>query len=105
MMTTRLFPDFADKINAVSGDNKFGVKQLYAALEKAVERMALPLSVYAIVDRDTDLLSRPKEGRRMYEWDVYHIENYLLEPKFIRTVLREILHSEKTLLKKIFCVN
>jgi hypothetical protein len=52
-MTKRLFPEFGDHINSLSGDNKSGVKHLYAALNKAVAQMALPFKIYAIVDRDS----------------------------------------------------
>jgi predicted ATPase len=91
-MTGRLFPDFAAKINALSGDDKFGVKQLYAALEKAVRKIDLPFQVYAIVDRDSDTLDNASQSTRVLTWDVYHIENFLLEPSFIRKVLKDNLY-------------
>jgi putative aminopeptidase FrvX len=51
-VTTRLFPEFADQINALSVDNKASVRHLYDALDRAVREMELPFQVYAIVDRD-----------------------------------------------------
>jgi uncharacterized protein DUF4435 len=86
-MTKRLFPEFGDKINALSGDNKSGVRQLYAALNKAVTQMKLPFEVYAICDRDSD----PEERLRtqVFTWNVYHIENYLLNEKYIAKVLSD----------------
>lgn len=86
-VTGRLFPEFAQAINALSGDDKFGVKQLYSALEKAKVQMRLPFQVYAVVDRDADRIDNAKFGARLFQWDVYHIENYLLEPEIIRKVL------------------
>lgn len=87
-MTKRLFPDFAEKINTLSGDNKFGVQQLYAALNKAVAQMALPYKIYAITDRDSELDERPALARA-FAWNVYHIENYLLQEEFIAKVLED----------------
>jgi len=87
-VTKRLFPDFAERINSLSGDNKFGVRQLYAALNKAVAQMALPFQIYAIVDRDSEEEGRPTLTRA-FSWDVYHIENYLLDEKFIFKVVSD----------------
>lgn len=87
-MTKRLFPEFGEKINALSGDNKSGVRQLYAALNKAVTQMDLPFDVYAICDMDAEPEERPK-GTQVFNWDVYHIENYLLNEKYIAKVLSD----------------
>jgi predicted ATPase len=85
-MTKRLFPDLFEQINAVSGDNKFGVKQLYSALNKAFLQMAVPVDVYAICDRDSDF-EAPSNITQALRWDVYHIENYLLHEPSILKVL------------------
>jgi predicted ATPase len=87
-MTKRLFPEFFQEINALSGDNKFGVRQLYTALNKAAVQMNLPSAIYAITDRDSDLDERPALTRPL-SWDVYHIENYLLEEEFIAKVISD----------------
>lgn len=87
-VTKRLFPTVFQKINAISGDNKSGVRQLYAALNKAAVQMNLPSEIYAITDRDSDLEDRPKLTKAL-RWDVYHIENYLLEEDFIAKVLAD----------------
>ena len=87
-MTKRLFPEFADRINALSGDNKSGVKQLYAALNKAVAQMALPFNIYAIFDKDSAQEERSRQTRA-FSWNVYHIENYLLEEQFISKVIKD----------------
>lgn len=87
-MTKRLFPEFSQRINALSGDNKFGVRQLYAALEKAVSQMKLAIDIYAIFDRDSDLELRPSLARA-FSWNVYHIENYLLEESYILKVMKD----------------
>jgi energy-coupling factor transporter ATP-binding protein EcfA2 len=87
-MTRRLFPEFFQNINALSGDNKFGVKQLYSALDKAISQMSLPIKVFAIVDRDSDEDQRPSLTR-VFSWNVYHIENYLLDENFISKVMKD----------------
>jgi energy-coupling factor transporter ATP-binding protein EcfA2 len=88
-MTNRLFPDFSDQINALSGDNKSGVKQLYSALNKAVAQMALPYKVYAIFDQDSDEIDARPERTKAFAWNVYHIENYLLQEQFILKVMKD----------------
>lgn len=85
-LTLRLFPELKERITPISGDNKVGVRQLYSALTKAISQMRLAVEVSAIVDRDADRLNRPEKAR-VFCWDVYHIENYLLDPKFIAKVM------------------
>lgn len=87
-MTKRLFPEFAERINTLSGDNKFGVRQLYVALNKAASQMKLDSQIYAISDRDSKSDER-SDLARSFEWDVYHIENYLLNEEFIQKVISD----------------
>ncbi len=87
-LTLRLFPELLDKINVISGDNSFGVQQLYSALEKAKRQVSLSFEVFAILDKDSDA-SRAISGSRLLSWDVYHIENYLLEPLIIESVMKD----------------
>ena len=44
---------------------------------------------FSIVDRDDTTQEEADEERGMYTWDVYHIENYLLEPSVILDVLSQ----------------
>jgi hypothetical protein len=85
-LVEQLFPSFAERVNLISGGNKHGVKALQVLLDKAAEDGRLDARFYSIVDRDYDgpeLVS----AERQYLWNVYHIENYLLELKFIREVI------------------
>jgi len=87
-MTARLFPEVSQRVNLISGDNKLGVSRLYAALDKVANQLALRNKVFAITDRD----SGPRAGKKLatvFTWDAYHIENYLLEPHFVRIVLQD----------------
>ena len=45
--------------------------------------------VFSIVDRDdAEMVDNEGEGR--FTWDVYHIENYLLDPKVVLGVLKSM---------------
>jgi ABC-type oligopeptide transport system ATPase subunit len=81
-----LFPLFAERVNLVPGGNKYGVKALQALLNEAAEHGKLDARFYSVVDKDYD---EPEivSAERQYSWDVYHIENYLLEQNFIREVM------------------
>ena len=58
---------------------------------RACEAGEIPVKIYSVVDRDSDVVTdEDREPRRHYSWDVYHIENYLLEPRFICEALKQI---------------
>jgi energy-coupling factor transporter ATP-binding protein EcfA2 len=85
-MTSRLFPEIAAKANLISGTNKHKVKALHEVLDRAFEKGDLLTEFFAIVDKDFEDEPTSKAVRR-YTWDVYHIENYLLDPEIIRQVV------------------
>lgn len=90
---SHLFPSFADRVNLVSMGSKRNVSNAHVLLESAAENGKLDARFYSIVDRDfggDDLV----EENRQFMWDRYHIENYLLEPYFIRKSLYEITGGE-----------
>lgn len=82
-MTASLFPDFAERVNLVSGTNKSKVKALHEVLDRAYDRGDLPIKFYAIVDMDYSLDHEKDAVVTRFQWDVYHIENYLLHPEAI----------------------
>jgi hypothetical protein len=82
-MVQRLFPEFAKRVNLLSGGGKKRVRDLYGVLAAAAEQAALG-RFYAIVDADSDVGVVPNAGAATRTWDVYHIENYLLEPEYVR---------------------
>ena len=86
-MTTKLFPVFDKKMNFVSGGNKATVRRFHEVLDAQSERNRM---TFSIVDRDDAAQEGANEERGMYTWDVYHIENYLLESKVILEVLNRI---------------
>lgn len=78
-----LFSEETKGINLISGSNKAKVKALHEVLSRAHERGDLPTKFYAVVDRDSERPEPQAGGVTEFHWDVYHIENYLLEPQFI----------------------
>jgi predicted ATPase len=84
-VTSKLFPKLQESANLISGSNKIRVRALHEILSQAYERGQLPYKFFAICDRDSDVASQPAVN--FYSWDVYHVENYLLEPEFIVRVL------------------
>ena len=87
-MVSRLFPELENSVNPISGGNRFRVEMLHRTLERSVEAGNIPIKVYSVVDKDTGPEENSaNEFRRHFTWDVYHIENYLLEPRFIDEAL------------------
>ena len=86
-MTAKLFPNFDRKMNFVSGGNRATVRRLHEILEAQQSDENSRLT-FSIVDMDDAGVEDANKVRGMYTWDVYHIENYLLEPRFILEVLR-----------------
>jgi predicted ATPase len=86
-MTLALFPQLRDKINAISGGNKWRVRQLHSLLDEAARIGNLPAEFFSIVDRDSG--EEPGTVQAL-AWDRYHIENYLLEPVYVLAGLRDL---------------
>jgi hypothetical protein len=87
-LTGELFPDLIERVNVISGGNKVRVRELHSVLDAAAEKGFVPFRTFSITDRDSDhavTISSPR-----FRWDVYHIENYLLEPSFVAGVLKDI---------------
>lgn len=99
-MVSRLFPIIANEMNLVSGGNRFRVETLHRTLEQSVQAGNIPIKIYSVVDKDS---SADGEFSRHYSWDVYHIENYLLETLFIDEALKHvnIYHDDVSSLDKI----
>jgi predicted ATPase len=91
-MAGLLFPEFVAHVNTIAGGNKQRVGELHSLLERAREVGQLPLQFFAIVDKDSD--EAGSESEYVLQWDVYHIENYLLVPHSILRVLKELNSSD-----------
>ena len=96
-MVSRLFPAIENEINLVSGGNRFRVETLHRTLERSLEAGDIPIKIYSVVDKDSGAQVIPTgDGGRHFSWDVYHIENYLLESTYINEALQrlDISHPE-----------
>lgn len=94
-MTGRLFPQYEMKMNFVSGGNKSTVRKLHRALEVQDDQRGTKRRIFSIVDRDgapEPPGDNEKSGR--FTWDVYHIENYLLDGSVILEVLQKSTISD-----------
>ena len=92
-MTGRLFPRYERKMNFVSGGNKSTVRRLHQALE-AQDGGKGKGKIFSIVDRDGTGRAQDSEESGRFTWDVYHIENYLLDEDVILEVLQKSTISE-----------
>jgi hypothetical protein len=86
--TGQLFPELLDNANIISSGNKLRVRELHEVLEKASAKGIIPFKSFSITDRDSESVNAQSGSR--YTWNVYHIENYLLEPKFLLQVFRDL---------------
>lgn len=87
-MTGTLFPEFEKKTNFISGGNKLRVRHLHEVLQKASAKGNLPFKIYSICDRDSSSEQPPMATA--FTWDVYHIENYLLESEYVLKALETL---------------
>jgi hypothetical protein len=90
-MVRRLFPEFAQRVNLVSGGNKLRVRDLYTALREAASQAGIRNRFFAIVDKDSEAAMDINTGASEFTWDSYHIENYLLDPGSIRRASQTLL--------------
>jgi hypothetical protein len=102
-MVTRLFPRLAERVNPISGESKGRVRDLYAALSRTAKQVGLADRFFAITDRDFDIVDQAQEGTHVLSWGTYHIENFLLSPKYLLVAIGRVapdspLHSEEAVI-------
>ena len=88
-VTSTLFPDLQAQANLISGSNKVRVRALQETLENATQKGLLPFEFFSVTDKDLGPEGQTS-STKVFSWDVYHIENYFLEPKFISRVLASL---------------
>lgn len=88
-VTSTLFPELQEQANLISGSNKIRVRALQETLENAAQKGKLPFQFFSVTDRDSGPPAQPT-SINVFSWDVYHIENYFLEPRFIARVLSSV---------------
>lgn len=99
-MASELFPELPGRANLISGSNKQRVRGLHALLDKLSTSGKLPPArIFSITDRDSDSSETAATENRL-TWDAYHIENYLIEPKYIKMVLTDLSGVQANLTEK-----
>ena len=88
-VTSTLFPKLQEQANLISGSNKIRVRALQETLQSATEKGQLPFQFFSITDKDSGAAAQTQSAN-VFSWDVYHIENYFLEPRFIVRVLASL---------------
>jgi hypothetical protein len=88
-VVSRLFPEFARRVNLVSGHDRQKVHQIHDALGHAKAQNLITQDVFSIVDRDDALPIGLLQSNKL-AWDCYHIENFLLAPEFVYEALIDI---------------
>jgi hypothetical protein len=83
-----LFPELAKRTTLISANSKQRVSALHEVLDRISNDGELPFTFFSITDADSD--GKPAKSVRSYQWDVYHIENYLLSPAHIRLAMEEL---------------
>jgi predicted ATPase len=95
LITQRLFPSFAKRVNLLSGGGKQRVRDLYEVLAGTAEHVGMAERFFAVTDKDTSPWELPPSGTHQFSWDAYHIENYLLVPKFVREAVQVLTTSDR----------
>ena len=95
----QLFPEIADRVTIVGAEGKTDVEKTQEIL-RHVEATETPTrQVYAICDRDDPgglaIERRKNQSGRVFTWNRYHIENYLLEPEYIARACERITRSSE----------
>ena len=94
MAIKRLFPEFAKRVNLVSAGPKRRVGGLYEALNSAAEKVGMGNRFFAIVDSDSEGFRVSGDAPKGFAWDVYHVENFILEPAYIRAATKSLTGSD-----------
>ncbi|MGE4419850.1 MAG: AAA family ATPase [Sulfurimonas sp.] len=98
---SKLFPEVLRKVNIISAGSKNNVHKVQSLLEEASKMAGFSQRFFSIVDADSKNGGDSNLSSNRYKWDRYHIENYLLEPKFILEILEENSLSNSELSNEI----
>ena len=102
-MISKLFPELLNHVNLLSVGSKHQVNKLHELLEEASQKGQLNTRFFSITDKDSNNDEDGKPSKK-FIWDVYHIENYLLDEYFLAKavgglVLEQSDLSEESALK------
>ncbi|BDD99719.1 hypothetical protein MFTT_38130 [Mycolicibacterium fortuitum subsp. fortuitum] len=94
-ITQKLFPEFSKRVNLISGGSKRRVQDLYEVLSGTAEKAGIGKRFYVVTDKDSNVYEVPPAGTQQLNWDVYHIENYLLVPSFVREAVQVLTTKDR----------
>ena len=86
---SQVFPEFAAAVNCLSGEHRLRVRNLHHVLEATTRKGRLPIKIFSVVDRDSEDDAISPHAHAL-SWEVYHIENYLLDPELIYVVISDV---------------
>jgi hypothetical protein len=98
-MTTELFPRFAQMVNLIGARNKSGVRRLHRLLDELAAREQVPYRVFSITDKDSD--APESQSATALTWDVYHIENYLLDVESLAALMNDLDSASRVTAREI----
>jgi predicted ATPase len=90
-MTRCLFPEFGERTNQISGGNRDRLRKLHFLLDESRKSGKIENKYYFITDSDG---LPAANGPGSFSWDVYHIENYLLDFEVILTVIKNLMGKD-----------
>ena len=93
-MTSSLFPEFENNTNSISAGSKTNVSNLQNILKTAADEGLISKKFISIVDKDSSKIIEDLETLE-FSWDAYHIENYLLNEKYILKVLTDLGYTNE----------
>lgn len=89
LVLRRLFSDMLKGVNILEAGGKNQVVQRQASLLDSAQKAGQTKTILSITDSDGGGVGDESKGR--YQWPAYHIENYLLEPKYIGLAIDSIM--------------
>lgn len=89
LVLRRLFSEMLKGVNVLEAGGKPQVLQRQTSLCDSAKKSGQTKMILSITDSDGDRNSNESKGQ--YQWPAYHIENYLLEPKYIGLAIDSIL--------------
>ncbi|MDE0555276.1 MAG: AAA family ATPase, partial [Candidatus Poribacteria bacterium] len=89
LVLRRLLSEMLKGVNVLEAGGKAQVLQRQASLRDSVQKSGQTKTILSITDSDGDRGGDESKGQ--FQWPAYHIENYLLEPKFIGLAIDSIM--------------
>ena len=89
LILRRLFSEMLKGVNVLEAGGKAQVQQRQTSLRDSAKMSGQTKTVLSITDSDGD--RNRNESKGQYQWPAYHIENYLLEPKYIGLAIDSIM--------------